>query len=106
MWSRVFDWLPTLQLPAHAGSSLSDFSTLKMEDIHSSETSIHSRSGRHHIVTTAKTSNLTEECLIENNHYEESVLKYETIHLSTAFCYSAYGRMRVHMLHRKLASRV
>jgi hypothetical protein len=38
-----------LQPPAHAGSSLADFSTLKMEAIHSSETSVHTRSARRHI---------------------------------------------------------
>jgi hypothetical protein len=35
-----------LQPPAHAGSSLADFSTLKMEAIPSSETSVHTRSTR------------------------------------------------------------
>jgi hypothetical protein len=34
---------------AHAGSSLTDFSTLKMEAIRSSETSVHTRSTRRHI---------------------------------------------------------
>jgi hypothetical protein len=38
-----------LQPPAHAGSSLADFSTLKMEAICSSETSVHTRSTRLHI---------------------------------------------------------
>jgi hypothetical protein len=38
-----------LQLPAHAGSSLADFYTLKMETIRSSETSVHTRSTRRHI---------------------------------------------------------
>jgi hypothetical protein len=39
-----------MQPPAHAGSSLADFSTLKMEAILSSETSVHTRSRtRHHI---------------------------------------------------------
>jgi hypothetical protein len=37
------------QPSAHAGSSLADFSTLKMEAIHSSETSVYTRSTRHHI---------------------------------------------------------
>jgi hypothetical protein len=32
----------TMQLPAHAGSSLADFSTLKMEAIRSSEASVQS----------------------------------------------------------------
>jgi hypothetical protein len=39
----------SLQPPAHAGSSLADFSTLKMEAIISSETSFHTRSTRRHI---------------------------------------------------------
>jgi hypothetical protein len=39
----------TEQPPAHAGSSLVDFSTLKMEAIHSSETSVHTKSTRRHI---------------------------------------------------------
>jgi hypothetical protein len=38
-----------LQLPAHAGSSLADFSTPKIEVIRSSETSVHTRYKRHHI---------------------------------------------------------
>jgi hypothetical protein len=38
-----------LQPPAHAGSSLANFSTLKMEAIRSSETSVHTGSTRHHI---------------------------------------------------------
>jgi hypothetical protein len=39
----------SLQPPVHAGSSLADFSTLKMEEIRSSETSFHTRSAQHHI---------------------------------------------------------
>jgi hypothetical protein len=38
-----------LQPPAHAGSSLADFSTPKMEAIRSSETSVHKRSTLCHI---------------------------------------------------------
>jgi hypothetical protein len=38
-----------MQPPAHAGSSLADFSTLKMKAIRSSETSVHTRSTWHHI---------------------------------------------------------
>jgi hypothetical protein len=37
-----------LQPPAHADSSLADFSALKMKAIHSSETSVHTRSTRRH----------------------------------------------------------
>jgi hypothetical protein len=39
----------SLQPPAHADSSLPDFSTLKMEAIRSSETSVYTRSTRRHI---------------------------------------------------------
>jgi hypothetical protein len=42
-------WGGSLQPPAHAGSSHTDFSTLKMEAIRSSETSVHTRSTRRHI---------------------------------------------------------
>jgi hypothetical protein len=38
-----------LQPPAHAGSSLADFSTLKVEAIHFSETSVRTRSTQRHI---------------------------------------------------------
>jgi hypothetical protein len=38
-----------LQTPAHAGSSLADFSTLKMEAVRSSETSVHTRCTLRHI---------------------------------------------------------
>jgi hypothetical protein len=38
-----------LQPPAHAGSSLANFSTMKMEAICSSETSVHTRSTQRHI---------------------------------------------------------
>jgi hypothetical protein len=38
-----------LQPPAQAGSTHADFSNLKMEVILSSETSVHTRSTRHHI---------------------------------------------------------
>jgi hypothetical protein len=52
----------SLQPPAHSGSSFADFSTLKMEAIRSSETSIHTRSTRHHILVDGllqDTSNTT-----------------------------------------------
>jgi hypothetical protein len=44
----VFDWWLSPQSSAHAGSSLVDFSTLMMETIRSSETSVHTRSTRCH----------------------------------------------------------
>jgi hypothetical protein len=39
----------SLQPPAHAGSPLADFSTLKMEAIRSSETKVDARSTQRHI---------------------------------------------------------
>jgi hypothetical protein len=42
-------------------SSLADFSTLKIEAISSSETSIHTRNTRHHI---------PEECILHSHHRE------------------------------------
>jgi hypothetical protein len=45
----VFDRWLSLQSPAHAVSSLADFSTQKMEAIRSSEASVHTRSTRRHI---------------------------------------------------------
>jgi hypothetical protein len=47
--TRRFGGNYRLQPPAHAGSSLVDLSTLKMEGICSSETSVHTRSTRRHI---------------------------------------------------------
>jgi hypothetical protein len=46
--TSVITWLQTSHA-AHAGSSLADFSTVKMEAIHSCETSVYTRSTRHHI---------------------------------------------------------
>jgi hypothetical protein len=45
----VADLNDQFQPPAHAGSSLADFSSLKMEAIHSSKTLVHTRSTRRHI---------------------------------------------------------
>jgi hypothetical protein len=52
-----------LQPPAQAGSSLADFSTLKMEAIHSSETSVHTRSIQRHI---------PEDCILQSHRRETS----------------------------------
>jgi hypothetical protein len=49
MKNAIFCLWRRLQPPAHAGSSLADFSTLKMEAIRSSETSVHTISTRRHI---------------------------------------------------------
>jgi hypothetical protein len=63
-----------LQAPAHAASSLADFSILKIEAIRSPETSVHTRSTWRHIpedgifiVTAVKTSNLTQ-CFFISHH--------------------------------------
>jgi hypothetical protein len=57
MWRRVdLVWtdvseerIASMQPPAHAGSSLADFSTLKMEVIRYYETSVYTRYTRRHI---------------------------------------------------------
>jgi hypothetical protein len=43
------DWWLSLQPPAHAASSHTNFSTLKIEAIRSSETSVHTRFTRRYI---------------------------------------------------------
>jgi hypothetical protein len=48
-----------LQLPAHAGSSLADFSTLKMEAIRSSEMSVQS--------TTSTRRHTPEDGILQND---------------------------------------
>jgi hypothetical protein len=56
-----------LQLPAHAGSSLADFSTLKMEAIRSSETSVQ---------LTTYTRRHTPEDGILHSHRRENLKSY------------------------------
>jgi hypothetical protein len=56
----------SLQTPAHAGYSLSDFFTLKIEAIRSSETLVHTRSTWRHI----------PEDGILNNHRRENLKSY------------------------------
>jgi hypothetical protein len=60
-----------LEPPAHTGSSLADFSTMKMEAIRSSETSVNARSTRGHIPEDGilhshhrENPNLTRYCLV------------------------------------------
>jgi hypothetical protein len=66
-----------LQPPAHAGSSLADFSTLKMEAIRSSETSVHRRTAkpikRHFKGTTGR---YIPEDRIPHNHGCENINSY------------------------------
>jgi hypothetical protein len=66
---EVFTAVTMKNAISHAGSSLADFSTLKMEVIHSSETSIHTRSTRRHIleydifqITCGVLSNFPNSC--------------------------------------------
>jgi hypothetical protein len=66
MWRRVE---LRLQQPAHAGSSLADFSTLKMEAIRSSETSVHARSTQPYI----------PEDGILHSHRRENVKPYNAV---------------------------
>jgi hypothetical protein len=56
-----------LQAPAHAGSSLADFCTLKMEAIRSSETSVYTRSTRRHIQQNG----------ILHSHHRENLKSYK-----------------------------
>jgi hypothetical protein len=78
MWRRV-DLVWTYvseepQPPDHAGSSLANFSTLKMEAIRSSETSAYTRSTRRHI---------QEDCIL-HSHCRENLTA------SNLTCYLVY----------------
>jgi hypothetical protein len=55
--------------PAYAGCSLAEFSTLEMEAIYFSETSVHTRSSQRHIfiVTAVKSQILHMNILCERN---------------------------------------
>jgi hypothetical protein len=75
LYNRVFSNGGCLQPPAHAGSSLTDFSTLKMEAILSSETSVHTRSTHRHI----------PEDGILHSHRCENLKSYKGTHLSGNF---------------------
>jgi hypothetical protein len=71
----VFDWWLSLQPPAHAGSSLEDFSTLKMEAIRSSEMSVHTISTRLHIPENG----------ILHTHRRENLKSYLKINVKQGF---------------------
>jgi hypothetical protein len=73
MWRRV-----DMQPPAHAGSSLADFSIVKMEAIRFFETSVHTRPTRRHI---------PEDGILQNHGCEN--LKsyiYEQSHVCFKYC--------------------
>jgi hypothetical protein len=63
--------------PTHVGSSLADFSTLKMEAIRSSEWSIHIRPTRRHIPEDGILHSHRRENLkyYEHNKYSEPIHK-------------------------------
>jgi hypothetical protein len=69
----------SLQPPAHAGSQLADFFTLKMEAIRSSETSVNARSTQRHI----------SEDDILHSHRCESLKSYKKLIISY-LCSPAY----------------
>jgi hypothetical protein len=60
---QTADWQP----PVHAGSSLADFSTLKMESIRSSRTSVYTISTRPHIPKDG----------ILHSHHREDLISYK-----------------------------
>jgi hypothetical protein len=65
-----------MQPPAHVGFSLADFSTLKMEAIRSTETSVHIRSTRRHIpeygiLRSHRCENLKSYTDDDNLHWRE-----------------------------------
>jgi hypothetical protein len=68
-WGKARYILCRLQPLAHAGSSLTDSSTLEMEAIYSSETSVHTRSTRRHF----------PEDGILHSHHCENLKSYKTI---------------------------
>jgi hypothetical protein len=69
--SWIIYFCSSLQPPAHAGSSLADFSTLKMEAIRSSKTSVHTRSTQRHI----------SEDGILHSHHRENLKSYISVKL-------------------------
>jgi hypothetical protein len=74
-----------LQPLAHAGSSLADFSTLEMEAIRSSETSVHTRSTQRHI----------PEDGILHSHRCENLRSYNIKMASKGTVYEAVGWIRL-----------
>jgi hypothetical protein len=75
----LYSWL-SLQPPAHADSSLAKLSTLKMEAIRSSETSVHTRSARRYI----------PEDGILHSHRLETLKSYMNITRSEYSHYTCY----------------
>jgi hypothetical protein len=64
----VFNWWLCLLATSHEHSSLTKFSTLKMEAIHSSETSVHTRSTQCHI---------PEDSILHSHRHEKPQLLHE-----------------------------
>jgi hypothetical protein len=99
-WRLITPWC--LQPPAHAGSSLADFYTLKMELIYSSETSVHTRSTRRHI---------PEDGIFQTRTYASEMRR---LLLEDNFCYghgnavkpAIVGACRNHMDHANKLGRI
>jgi hypothetical protein len=74
----------SLQPPTHTGSWLKDFSTLKMEMIRSSETSVHTRSTQRHI---------PEDGILHSHCCEnlKSYIKNIHSHNLNSVCYKSWG---------------
>jgi hypothetical protein len=78
-------WAGCCRLP---GSSLTEFSTLKMEAIRSSETSVHTRSTRHHV---------PKDCILQNqiSFHESAYQKTGCIGLVSCFLLVHYRLIRI-----------
>jgi hypothetical protein len=70
---RIRERVCSVQPPAHAGSSLADYSTLKIETIRSSETSVHTRSTQGHI---PQDGILHDSYLLGCFHWSHSIKPY------------------------------
>jgi hypothetical protein len=91
--TSVSSWLHagSLQSPVHAGSSLADFSALKMEAIRSSETSVHTRSTQGHI----------PEDGIPHSHRCENLKSYTMLIFTTGLHYCRHQSVRfISVCHR------
>jgi hypothetical protein len=90
LWRMPSSWMwPSLQQPAYAGSSLADFSTLKMEAICSSEMSV-----SHKIYTAIFKSKIVVRCT-----YFFKLLNYLTAKHVSALVSHFQGRVLTKTLH-------
>jgi hypothetical protein len=96
--TRAGQYPYTMHNPTHAGSSLADVSTLKMEAIRSSETSVHTRSTLRHIPEHGILHSLRRE-----NHKSYNLLVYlrfthdvRSIRFILAFAWRTTRSLRYH----------